>query len=171
MLSIQYVYERVLLILIPFSISASQRSFSKRVQKYNFFFNSQAFSKKNFFLFPKPTNPKSQASSYFHSFRFGWAKILSFPFIKQAFLKLFFQLFLFLIIRTEMRFMLSKCVAVVAGAKVEKFLLLPNLFSSFFYFPFKGIPLFIRVKTFQSVSELLRYCECKSSTFFRSRKL
>jgi hypothetical protein len=61
MLSIQYVYERVLLILILFGLRASRRSLSKRVQKYNFFLNPQAFSKKNFFLFLKPTYPKFQA--------------------------------------------------------------------------------------------------------------
>ena len=45
MLSIQYVYERVILILNP----TPELSFSKRLQKYNFFLIPQAFLKKNFF--------------------------------------------------------------------------------------------------------------------------
>ncbi|MFD2600963.1 hypothetical protein, partial [Flavobacterium suzhouense] len=45
MLSIQYVYERFLLVFF-----ASELSFSKRLQKYNFFSSTQAFLKKNFFL-------------------------------------------------------------------------------------------------------------------------
>jgi hypothetical protein len=46
MLSIQYVYERVFLFQF-----APELSFSKRLQKYNFFLNSQAFLKIYFLLF------------------------------------------------------------------------------------------------------------------------
>jgi hypothetical protein len=49
MLSIQYVYERVFL----FFSAPSELSFSKRVQKYNFFLISQAFLKINLFIFSK----------------------------------------------------------------------------------------------------------------------
>ena len=108
--------------------------------KVQLLFYPASFFKKNFFSFSKPTNPKSQASSYFHPFRFGRAKIKSFPLIKQVFLKLFFRLSLFLIIRRRNAFMLSKYVSRLRAAKVEKFLSLPNLFSSFFLFPFSRNP-------------------------------
>jgi len=52
MLSIQYVYERVLLISFPLIKLSS----SKRLQKYNFFLIPQAFLKKNSFFFLSPTN-------------------------------------------------------------------------------------------------------------------
>lgn len=50
MLSIQYVYERVFLFIPLLSFLPLSVCLSKRVQKYNFFFNPQAFLKKNFFL-------------------------------------------------------------------------------------------------------------------------
>jgi len=75
------------------SLSDSCRNgcLGKRLQKYNFFLNPQAFSKKSltFFFKPAPFGTVSQAwffQLYYErlSFRLGRAKILSFPFIIQA---------------------------------------------------------------------------------------
>jgi len=70
-------------------ISAPELSFSKRLQKYNFFLIPQAFLKKIFSKFLQiKTNPNLAMNP--NSSRFGRAKIISFSFTKQAFLKLFF---------------------------------------------------------------------------------
>ena len=70
-------------------ISASKLSFSKRLQKYNFFLIPQAFLKKNFLkILTDKINPSLAMNP--NSSRFGRAKIISFSFTKQAFLKLFF---------------------------------------------------------------------------------
>lgn len=135
MLSIQYVYERVLLIFSPFELS-----FSKRLQKYNFFLNPQAFSKKNFFFFLSSPILNLNTFSELPNLPVweGKDKIF-FPQVPKK-ISTFFRLFLTLIIRSKMRFMFSMCVAVLAAAKVSKFFKLPNLFSSFFYFPFYRNP-------------------------------
>jgi len=59
MLSIQYVYERVFYSLFAFRFHHNDCS-GKRLQKYNFFLNSQAFFKKISFLFFKPFSLKTR---------------------------------------------------------------------------------------------------------------
>ncbi len=80
---------------------ALRRCLLKRVQKYNFFFNWQAFLKKKLFFFAALFLSVFQFCNDRHSSRFGWAKILSFSFILQVFFCfflraafLFFKLFL-----------------------------------------------------------------------------
>ncbi|WP_237421213.1 hypothetical protein, partial [Flavobacterium sp. Sd200] len=67
-------------------------SFSKRLQNYNFFLNSQAFFEKKFIFLSFVLKSTSLAMNSL-SFRFGWAKIKSFSLIIQAFFYLFFQPF------------------------------------------------------------------------------
>jgi len=69
----------------------------KRLQKYNFFLNSQAFFKKIsfiFFLLSKSLNKQTclvfQFYNELHSSRFGWAKIQSFFLLLQIFFNFFF---------------------------------------------------------------------------------
>ena len=83
--------------LIPAFHSRLSDCLGKRLQKYNFFLNSQAFLKKNSFIFfllskrlNKPPCCVFQFYNERHSSRFGWAKIQSFFLLLQIFFNFFF---------------------------------------------------------------------------------
>ena len=119
MLSIQYVYERVILFIFA--------CISKRVQKYNSFLIWQDFLKKFFDYFFSTTYPifLRTCTPLFLSFRVGKDTTFTFyyPNLFLTFLKVFLT-----------RLILSLCVNFCsnAGAKVEIFFVLTSLFHSFF---------------------------------------
>ncbi len=150
--------------------------------KVQLFFKPASFFKKNFFLFFHSPKSLSSLSIPSFSFRLGRAKITSFPFSIQAFFKLFFQgLFQFSSCRPYKRLYpysclkplnLSKNVAVVAGAKVVTFSLLPNSLPTFFKFIFLKLkPVFTGFQSVSASPERRSQCGCKSSTLFRFSKL
>jgi len=87
MLSIQYVYERI---LQSFSFQVSRLMFLlKAAAKVQLLFNLTSFFKKiSFFIFASSNKP--QPCNDLPFLAVGVAKITSFPFIKQAFFYLFF---------------------------------------------------------------------------------
>jgi hypothetical protein len=118
-LSIQYVYERVILFIFA--------CISKRVQKYNSFLIWQAFLKKFFDYFFSNTYPifLRTYNTLFLSFRVG--KDTTFTFYYPNLFSTFFKVFL-------TRLILSLCMNFCsnAGAKVEIFFVPTSLFHSFF---------------------------------------
>ena len=119
MLSIQYVYERVILFIFA--------CISKRVQKYNSFLIWQDFLKKFFDYFFLTTYPifLRTYTTLFLSFRVGKDTTFTFyyPNLFLTFLKVFLT-----------RIILSLCMNFCsnAGAKVEIFFVPTSLFHSFF---------------------------------------
>jgi hypothetical protein len=118
-LSIQYVYERVILFIFA--------CISKRVQKYNSFLIWQAFLKKFFDYFFSTTYPifLRTYTTLFLSFRVGKDTIFTFyyPNLFLTFLKVFLT-----------RIILNLCMNFCsnAGAKVEIFFVPTSLLYSFF---------------------------------------